>query len=136
MLRRDVRPCLRMLIDYREAFLTSGRVFMWVVSITIDWLLFMPWCSQSSTMHVTHPRSSARHHRAPARSLTSRPYAFLSRLSSIVQRSQPTIAESTELQQRSRQNISHHGPRIVEVAAVKDKQACLVVGYILALEVN
>jgi hypothetical protein len=125
-----------MLIDYREAFLTSRKVFMWVVSLTIDWLLFMPWCSQSSTMRVTHPRSSARRRRVSARSSTSRPYAFVSRLSSIFQRSQPTITESTELQQRSRQNISHHGPRVVEIAAVRDKQACLVMGYIPTAEVN
>ncbi|OAX36722.1 hypothetical protein K503DRAFT_280878 [Rhizopogon vinicolor AM-OR11-026] len=81
----------------------------------------------SSTVRGTHSRSTVRRRRAPARSSTSRPYAFLSRLSSLVHRSQATTDQSTELQQRQRQSItSHHSPQIVEVAAVRDKEALFV----------
>src|SRR5437588_288522 len=58
---------------------------------------------------------------------TSRPNVFFGRLSSLLQRPQPTIGESRELQQTQRQHMtSHPGPRAVEVAPVRDKQVCLL----------
>lgn len=90
----------------------------------------MPWCSQSSATHGTHSRPSARRRRAPTRPSSSRSYAFLGRLSTLIHRSQPNTEESTELQQRPRQMMpSNHDPRVVEVAAIRDRQVCLTVFF-------
>jgi hypothetical protein len=91
--------------------------------------------SKPSTMPSTHSRSSARRRRAPAHSPTSRPYSFLGRFSSFVHRSQPNTDEPTELQQGPMPSIPlHDGPRVVEVAAIRDKEVCLAVVFFQPLK--
>jgi hypothetical protein len=86
--------------------------------------------SKPSTMPSTHSRFSARRRRAPARPPTSRPHSFLGRFSSFVRRSRPNTDEPTELQQRPTSSIPlHDGPRVVEVAAVRDKEVCFAVVF-------
>lgn len=71
--------------------------------------------------------SSARHHRGPFRPLGSRSRVLFSRLSSLFRRSQINADQTTELQQPPRQSIfSRRGPHVVDVAAIRDKQALYV----------
>ncbi|OAX32734.1 hypothetical protein K503DRAFT_776352 [Rhizopogon vinicolor AM-OR11-026] len=68
--------------------------------------------------------SGAHRSLALSSSPTSRPHQFLSRFSSLFHRPQPTIGESSELQQTQRQHMtSHPDPPAVEVAPVRDRQA-------------
>jgi WD40 repeat protein len=68
--------------------------------------------------------SSARHRRDPIR---PRSRVLVSRLSSLLRRSQINADQTTELQRPPRRNIfSHRGPHAVDVAAIRDKQALYV----------
>lgn len=69
--------------------------------------------------------SSARHRHGPFRPSGSRSRVLFSRLSSLLR--QLNTDETTELQQPPRRSIfSRHGPHVVEVAAIRDKQALYV----------
>ncbi|OJA19460.1 hypothetical protein AZE42_05672 [Rhizopogon vesiculosus] len=71
--------------------------------------------------------SSTRRSLTLSSSSISRPHEFLGRFSSLFHRPQPTIGESSELQQSQRQHMtSHPRPHAVEVAPVRDKQALYV----------
>ncbi|KAG2343248.1 WD40 repeat-like protein [Suillus weaverae] len=62
--------------------------------------------------------------RRPAPSLGSASVLF-ARLSSPFRRSHRNTDDPTGLQQRPRRSVFSRGPRIVEVAAVKDREACI-----------
>ncbi|OJA09773.1 hypothetical protein AZE42_11472 [Rhizopogon vesiculosus] len=80
--------------------------------------MFIPWFSQPSGT----PRR-----RALSPSSTTYPHVFFGRFSSVFHRPQPTTSESMELQQhRTPSTSSHPGPRAIEVAPVRDKQALFV----------
>ncbi|KAG1840598.1 hypothetical protein DFJ58DRAFT_90501 [Suillus subalutaceus] len=75
----------------------------------------------SSRMYGNHYHSSSRRPRPLAPSLGSAS-ALFGRLWSPFRRSHHNTNDAIELQQRSRQSFVSRGPRIVEVAAVKDRE--------------
>ncbi|KAG0694555.1 WD40-repeat-containing domain protein [Suillus ampliporus] len=81
----------------------------------------------SATGHL-HPHPSAHRRRgALASSSGSGPHTLLGRLPFPFRRSKSNAAEATELQQHPRRGTSsHHSPGIVDVAAIRDKQALYV----------
>ncbi|OJA15004.1 hypothetical protein AZE42_10204 [Rhizopogon vesiculosus] len=99
--------------------MASQTMFMCVLDIQfIRCSLDRPWFSQSSG-----PRRSL----ALSPSPTSRPHEFLGHFTSLFHRPQTTVGESMGLQQPQTQHMSSHpGPRAVEVAPVRDKQALFV----------
>lgn len=81
--------------------------------------------ANSSTTRGTHPHSSVRRRRVP--SSGSHPRIIFGRFSSLFSRSQLNAGEATKQSQHHRQTIfAPRGPHVVEVAAVRDKQALFV----------
>jgi len=79
-----------------------------------------PWFSQSS--NTRRPR----HALSPSSTLRPPNFNFLDRFSSFFHPSQPTTGQSMELQRPQKPIISSHpGPRVVEVATVRDKEVRL-----------
>jgi len=77
--------------------------------------------TQSSTPRGAHTLSPAHSPRSPRPSLSAIPRALLERLSSFFHHSHSDVDGQTELRQCPRRSIFSRGPRIVEIATVRDR---------------